>query len=234
MWEAKCLRRKSRLEKVGSHTKAQVFYLSCAAAGQSCAGLGRGRRGHGAGGSMPRSIWQVCPAMAGSQGLPPGGACFPSCLALVKALLVKNSQLLLPPFSPPISFVLLLVQGPLWNLLKPGKLGKIFSITCPLYSSPLISLRQYWGKAAPMEKGLGVDGMSCGKNSDPGRKCWLSLCQGSLLTLHRVSIWTWIICCYKQILRWLNGGGTPILAIFSVCKRDFLLVFLIFSILFLN
>lgn len=70
----------------------------------------------GAGGSMPSSICQVCVlVMAGPQGLPPGRAHFPSCLALTEAPMVKSSQLLLPPaFSPPVLFVvLLLAQGSL-------------------------------------------------------------------------------------------------------------------------
>lgn len=109
----KCLRRQSRLENVGSHTKAQFLYLSGAAAGQSCAGLGTGGRWQ----MRQEQVvpCQLCPVMPGSQGIPPGGAHFPSCLALTGALLVENSELLLSPaFSPLVSFVvLLLAQGSL-------------------------------------------------------------------------------------------------------------------------
>lgn len=80
----------------------------------------------GAGGLMPSSICQVCPVMAGSQGLPPGGAHFPSRLGLTQALLVKNSQLLLPPaFSPPV-FICSPASGPRLALKPPEarKTGK--------------------------------------------------------------------------------------------------------------
>lgn len=133
MWQAKCLRRQSRLENVGSHAKAQFLCLSGAAAGQSCAGLGTGRRGQ-----LRQEQVASCPAPSARSvqwWLDPKASLQEELTSLHVLVSPKPSWSKTHSYFCPLlsallfSFVvLLLAQGLLWNLLKPGKLGKVFSI----------------------------------------------------------------------------------------------------------
>lgn len=193
----------------------------------------------GAGGSMPSSICQVCPVIC----LDPKASSRRSSLPFMSCSHWSPlGQKLTATFAScfqPSCFICSPAPGPRLALKPPEarKTGKglqhLDLFTALLYLAS--GCRQYWGKAAPIEKGLGVDGMSCGKK-DPRRKCWPSLCQRSLLTLHHVSIWNWIICCYKQILRWLNEAEKEhqYYPHYQPAKGIFLLMFLILSILFLS
>lgn len=158
MWEAKCLRWQSRLENVGSHTKARFLYLSCAAAGQSCAGLGTGRR------------WQLkqeqvapCPA--------PSARSAQWCLDPKASLQEELTSLhillsLKPSWSKTHSYFCLLLSALQFHLCFWPKARsetswrqknrERSSASWSLYSSPLISLRlqailgegsSYWKRA---------------------------------------------------------------------------------------
>lgn len=145
-----------------SHAKAQFLYLSCAAAGQSCAGLRTGRRR-----SWGRSRWLHAqlhlPGLCAGDGWTPRPPSRTSSLPFMSCShWSPHGQKLTAAFAScfqPSCFICSPASGPRLTLKPPearrtGK-GLQHLDLFPALLWAASGCRQYWEKTAPMERGLG-------------------------------------------------------------------------------